>query len=580
MGHKTDLRQKPSSNRQIFQHSLLITFLTETDVGYNNCYFGSKSTTMERYIRRNWFTQLQKEASDPSDGRELNRIVHTDKDHRPARLIQMYAGMTGLLAVLAGIFVLFADILGSGEGTAKFMSLFPFILGLGLYIFYKMKHSENNAFRELSSAFLAITFFFTLVSSMVTFKIDLDADQLRYVIYIGLAAALGITYMNKSSLTAFVFMIFLVIWSGSAILGGFLPFGIGSVFGSGVETVIVFWVFFAGIVYFLLTNLNTTEINLKTVILGWLVGVLAIAGASSMTGGQTFLADAAMIFALYVFGKKYYSKGTAFWNRPFQTIAIVMASAYFLAFCHGDAILGSLLSSGVFTEFETPQILGLVISLGLMGGSLFYYHKNHWSTGDKLNQFMALVPLLALLSFLVGFAKDPDFYGFVGMIYTAAGIVLFGMWVKYGIAGKHVPITLLGVVTLLSILLTKTTAVQGESAMVMGLYLIFVGGFALFLTFYLDKAWGMGNFKGLVPDELMDKMSGGLGGNTGVGNAPASSNPTPHPSPAPSAAPTPPANVPPVAPTQPPTYEPPTYTPPPADEPPAPPAPEDETPIV
>ncbi len=485
---------------------------------------------MERYIQRNWFRQLKDQAEAPKDAQALETSVNTDFDTRPHRLIQMYAGFFGGVLALVGLMALLADVLGPSEGTMKFLSLLPIILGGAVYGYHKTKKPDNKALRELSSTFLFITFTLSTFLAIPAFQIDLDLEQYRYVLYLCMAVGLALTYMNKSSLTAVTFLYFLLTWAYLGVLLGNIIGGFGGplrmlggsvgFLGSGEETVIVFWIFFAGIVKYLLDNAVEGS-NLKTVILGWLVGTVALLGAGMMTGGHALLGISAMIFALYVFGKKYYPNGTAFWNRPFQTLAVIGAIYLFLIFSHDSALVGALFAAGVLGEMNTPQILGLLISLIIAGGSLFYYFKNHWQTGNKLNQFIALIPLLAILTTLLGFAKDPDLISFIAVIYTAGGIVLFGYWIKEGINSTYPPITLLGVMSIISLLIGKVSGMVEEGPATVGLYLLLVGAGLLYLVLIIDKRWNLGSFDGILPEK---SSAPGVIDSPGAASQPAASS--------------------------------------------------------
>jgi hypothetical protein len=507
---------------------------------------------MERFIQRNWFRSLQKSVSNPADGRELEKAVMTEKDTRPARLIQMYAGLIGGMLVLSGLLTLIGKLLESSDFTPKLLSILPVLMGGACYGLYKMKFPDNNALRELSSGFFFLTFTFSLITAIPAFEIKIEPDQYRFVGYACLVFGITMTFVNKSSLTAYLFLTALLTWTyvgqvfglaGELIGFGGIGRGIGQVFGSGEEMVLIFWGFFAAIIYFLLKN-AASGVNLKTVILGWLVGVIAIAGAMTMTGGHGLMAGGGVAFALYVFGKKYYGNGTAFWNRPFQTLSQLYTIFALVAYSHDIALMGALSGAGIK---EIPQILGLVIALGLIGGTGYYYYQNYWQKGDRLNAFMALVPVLALLGFLAHLAENSDVAGIVAILYTLAGIVLFGFWFRVGVADKYPPITLLGIVSMSYLLIGKITAVEAEGYFALGFYLLFIGLAFVYVVMMLDRNWNLGNFKGVVPDELMNKvidrnpLTDRMSGGSSAASAP-TTPPVPPTPPTPPAAPEAPAD--------------------------------------
>lgn len=470
---------------------------------------------MQRYIERKWYGNVLKGAGNPTNTSSLSEYVNKDKDVRPARLLQMYAGLYGLIMVLFGLLLIIFELMGMEEATLKLLSVFPIILGGGLYAFHKMKHPDNGAMRELSTSFLAITFTISALTIPVAFQMDLDQDQYRYVFYICLAATLALTFMNKSSLTAYVMLSFLWLWAFAGFFIGMilentlgsLGRGIGGdLLGSGIETSILFWAFFGGVVKFLMDN-TKEGVNLKTVILGWMVAPLAVAGGAAMTGGQALIGVSGVVFALYVFGKKFYAEGSAFWNRPFQTTAFLGLITLVLMCSNGDVLTGLLMMSGMYGEPGGEQIVGLLVSLGLTGATGYYYFKNHYQTNNRLNITITVIPMLAIVAFLFGFSEERDTIALAGHLYTLGGILIFGFWLKEGLKSKYPPVTFLGLITLLMLFSIKSQDLAGvESPGKMGMIYLLLGLGLLYFTFLVDKNWGLNNFNNILPEKLMDQV--------------------------------------------------------------------------
>ena len=121
--------------------------------------------------------------------------------------------------------------------------------------------------------------------------------------------------------------------------------------------------------------------------------------------------------------------------------------------------------------------------------------------------FMALIPILGLLSWLLGMAKDGDIFSMLAVLYTLTGLVLFGNWLKAGVTMKHPPIALLGAVTAIVLLIGKAPAFGMESQILLGFYLIVTGAAAVFFVLSLDKLWNMGNFGGVLPSSMENKIN-------------------------------------------------------------------------
>lgn len=481
---------------------------------------------MERYIQRNWLRNLKTRISDnggnPNSGDEISKEVNTDRDVRPSRLVQMIAGLVGLGLAMSGIGIILGDIIDSAE----FNAFLPLILSGGIYAFYMLKHKESDAFREIASGVLFVSFYSAFPDVLRVLEIDLGEPS--YPQIVGLAVGGFLMFFNKSSLTAGLLMIVLI----GTTVGGLASGLIQGMFGGrgGVESMelvdmIIYWLIFAAVIkFFMDQNEDSGVVNLKTVLLGWLVAATLLSLSLAASGGQVFLGLGGSVLALYVFGKKYFGTGAAFYSRPFQTIAIVI-SGLALTYCSiAGNIPGLLLSSGVFTEFKGPQLVGLLFTLGLLGGSGFYYFKNNWETGNKLNIFMLAFPALTLLSFLGAFAESEDVFELLAVLFWASGLALFGNYIRTGLKSKYPPALLLGLYFVIQLVLVKYNSVGSLEPMQKGIMNLLFGAAILYLVKMIDDVWNLGNFTGMIPDiPAVNEKMGASSGEKPI--APAASTP-------------------------------------------------------
>jgi hypothetical protein len=458
---------------------------------------------MERYIQRNWFRNLKKEANE--SGKDLETIVKTDKDTRPPRLIQIYAGWTGFMLILTGLLVLLMDLLGMSEGTLKLYSLLPVILGGTFYGFYKTQHPENKALRDLSSAALYLTSFVSIIACMFTFKVLDNADPLPYIIYFCIAIGIGITFYENSALTAYLVLITLLGWASAGQAGlGFLLAGLNDVVG-----IIIFWGFIGAILYWFHKNVKMGEINLKTVLLGWSVAFTLLFACIGMTGGSYLIALSGLALALFVFGKEFYPNASAFWNRPFEITGYLIASILLIMGSQKVGLFGLVRGLPSISGWEGPNVVGFLLALGILGGAIYYYYENYWSKDKKLNQFMAVPAVLSIVAFLLSFAKGDGVATMLSLLFYAGGLALFGSIMMDGANRKHPPVMLAGLVLINLIIYNGVSSLvegSGMSASIVGLILIAFGAGFFFVVKLVDEKFELNGFKGILDTDLANKV--------------------------------------------------------------------------
>ena len=455
---------------------------------------------MERYIQRNWVKNIKNKGASAED------YVKKDHDNRPARFVQMISGYIGAILALMGLTIILDSNLGDSSGGRKILALLPLIFGGGAYMFHKLKHPNNEILRELTSAFLYITFTKTLFDSVGAFGVEMDPGDGKYLTYLSFVIGLAIIYLNKSSLTVFVFLFYLIAWGGSMFMGMLMFGGMASSFGitsaglGSAEGIALFWIFLGALYVIYFKDFKAGESNFKTVLLGWLLALAVTSGAVTSTGGYTLLGLSAVSFALYVFGKKYFDSGSAFWSRPFQTTSLLIASILMIA----GSKKGSVTSLFGPSDLELDNIVGLVISLAILGGTAYYYYENHWKTENKLNIFMLGVPGLAIVALLFNFIKEG--IDLVAILYTLGAGALFVKFILDGVKSKYPPIVLTGLVMMIMLIFFKFIA-PGEDPNIKGGAILASGLALLYLVLHIDREWGLGNLKDVIKnnDNIIDK---------------------------------------------------------------------------
>ena len=477
---------------------------------------------MERFILKNWLTELTKKGVEENSitaecAEKLKSLEESTNDNSLYKLTKYILLFTALILILLGVGIILGDALKKSGSILKIMSLLPFIVGTGVYGYYKSSGNKSKLIKEVATTFFFVTSSITLFTFFPAFEID--SIDIIWQIYACLG--LGLYLINTEKTVSTAIMYFSVLSIPAVI--SFLPL-IASMSGMrglrggipmealGPEyTNYLLWGFLIGGAFIckeFVTGNNNGKIS--RAILGWQFGSAAITFASTLTGGLTLLGTATMLPIIYILGKKYYSNGTWFFYRPLQTLVIYSVVASTMVYSTKVGVEQAIGMDVLGDSWKLHQIIGLLL-VGAMGYFAYTLYQEEVETDNvKVNLLIFGFSALLVITSLFGWFG----WSWYSFLFTFYGIILGVTYLNNGLDNKYTPLIILGTITLVPIVIIKIV-VNGDifganaAAYIIGLLLIGIGVGIALLVKYMKENWSVTGalIKSNELDDVIDNKS-------------------------------------------------------------------------
>lgn len=331
----------------------------------------------------------------------------TRKSFVEATLI--YCAVLASICISAGVVSLLAHNWDDfPKGVRMVLSFVP--IAAGLAVFYKafFHHHHSKVWMESAATFLVLM----IGSSIALITQIYHIGSFTQFLLVWMLLALPVLYLANASSVAIIYLAGITFWLmlQSPYISGFWFSRHRRV--HSIE-IMGYWLLILAVVPHFIKFYRSGIPTLRTQILGWFSIVIVLWGANlgfvlHHTVGYSFA-----IAAAYVSGKLLFPNGAFFWNRPFQTVALIAMSVLVLFLSNNYYLHYSLLAnnyvaeySGAFDRSNDQLVMTLsYILLFLFAGFIVYFFIRDQAGEKKLNPFLVFLPFFVISGLLLAYSQ-------------------------------------------------------------------------------------------------------------------------------------------------------------------------------
>ena len=390
---------------------------------------------------------------------------------RGSNPVFIITGILGALLIGTGIISIFAyNWEEFGRGMRTFLSVTPLLIAQILFAYAYLKHRTSIAWTESSSAFLMLMLASSIALISQTYNIPGNmADFLQTWMIL----SIPLLYLTNSTLSCLIYLAGIVSWTFNVSSGG---------------NAAGFWLFLLAALPHIWLNIKHKDRRIRANILGWASSISLCIALIQVpewrVDTQGMLAYGFLFGLLYLLGRKFFGQEPHFWQRSFQSSAIIgvfvmsMVLAYEWGFdihSWNEVFWGIRYKSwAAILNF----LLG-IIAFVAYAFLLFTYIRNKvW-----INYFVAFFPLLLIVGILIAHAGQPG----ISMILFNLFILAFGLfYIREGIRQERLELVNAGMF-FLSALLVMRFFDQDISFLIKGIVFLIIGIGFLGVNYYLVK---------------------------------------------------------------------------------------------
>lgn len=337
-------------------------------------------------------------------------------------------------------------------------------MGVGGYLFYLafFNKFDSKVYMEASAALCIIL----MGMSLSTLGMELPSilGGTKFMVY-WMFLSIPVIYLATSTVGALLYLGILMSWLGASQVIGMVSNPlmlmngpealIGNIFAKSGHAIFS-WFFILLILPHFMRYTDRPSYDTRKLVLGWLGGyMLIMVGMHSFT---TFalLAGPFLLVCFYMAGKEYYADGKFWWNRPFQTLTILifvtMSWLMNTEEMNGAMYMMSGLAKGSSVNGWFAYIINLLIVLGVMAWAAYSVY-NDYKSEKKANILLVAFPAVFLLSMLIAKSAETGVIG--AWLFSLYTIALGADYVMKGIKSKDYQLLALGIVIALPIVIYR-----------------------------------------------------------------------------------------------------------------------------
>lgn len=344
-------------------------------------------------------------------------------------------------------------------------------MGVGGYVFYLafFNKFDSKVYMEASAALCIILIGYSL--GALSLELPSILGGTKFMVY-WMFLSIPVIYLATSTVGAFIYLGILMTWLGATQVIGMISNPLmlmsgpealmGGMFAKTGHAIFA-WFFVLLILPHFMRYTDRPSYDTRKLALGWLGGYLLIqVGMNSFTTFSV-IAGPFLLICFYMAGKEYYADGKFWWNRPFQTLTILvfvgMSWALNFESTHGMMLMASGLMKGSSINGWFAYIINLLIVLGVIAWAVYSVY-NDYKSEKKANILLVAFPAVLTLSLLIAkFAET----GLVGAwLFSLYTIALGADYAMKGIKSKDYQILALGIIIALPIIIYRIMDVLKE----------------------------------------------------------------------------------------------------------------------
>jgi uncharacterized membrane protein len=387
------------------------------------------------------------------------------------------------------------------------LSFVPLVAGIA--VFYKafFHHHQSKVWMESAATFLVLM----TGSSIVLVTQLYHIGHFNQILLCWMLLSLPVLYLANSSSVAIVYLAGITWWLIIQNLESFDLFG-GGLRNKPIE-VLGYWLLVPAVIPHFMKFFRSGQQTLRTQILGWFSCVIILYGANLGFAMHYTVGYSLAITTAYVLGKLLFPNGAYYWNRPFQTIAL-LASTALVFFLSSNLFLNYALEANGYKHMRhyyydndyappglssTVQLANYVLLVALLGIILFLFIRDRQKE-KRMNPFMVALPLVVAIGLLLAYSQSSEDSG--RGIWNTRQYTMAKLWFNLYILGfcayylyKGIQMHINGIVTyaifMLSILLLVRYIDMDIDFYLKGLIYIGAGAaLLLFNKYYTSKTLG------------------------------------------------------------------------------------------
>lgn len=381
-------------------------------------------------------------------------------------------------------------------------------LAAGTAVFYKafFHHYQSRVWMESAATFLVL-----MTGSSIFLVTQLyHIGHFNQILLCWMLLSLPVLYLANSSAVAIVYLAGITWWLVIQNMESFDLFGGG--FRNKPIEVLGYWLLVPAVIPHFIRFFRSGQQTLRTQILGWFSCVIILYGANLGFAMHYTVGYTIAITLAYVLGKLLFPNGEYFWNRPFQTLAL-LASTTLVFFLSNNFFLSYVLEANGYRHRHryydndnagsgldsTVQLANYVLLFALLGIILFLFIKD-MQKEKRMNPFMVALPLVVVIGLLLAYSQSDADSGYG--LFSRKQYTMAKLWFNLYILGfcayylyKGIQMHINGIVTyaifMLSVMLLVRYFDMDINFYLKGLIYIGVGAALLFFNkFYTSKTLG------------------------------------------------------------------------------------------